>query len=474
MSSVVITDACDAFARVLPLLAQPANYPPRQKRAQWKADPGVVDDIRAVSDAVTNSGGVPANLVDEIIANLLHSADRMSAVQEAFVLLLGIDRGFTGLDPFKSDDRDELWRYRARLWADNRLNDGAASPGRVLPRRAIPVRGRGNPESLKEEFEHLLLVEDSPASPIDYALVLPQHDMTIDEIRRTDAIEIACVPFLGKYKELEIKNGLFAPPDTRYYSIQPGETANYWEDRMNRILDELTSKNIHFAILPELALNNSLLSAWQANLRARSCSPRWLLAGSGKVGSNPSGHLPPNRAMLLSQSGDEVMEQDKLRPFDMSTNTVLRWQLDSYLGKQDLVEGMTEGTTRRIRDLRAGRVAILICEDHGRVIQEVANLLEHGPTLIFVPIFSEPIRRHFWEHKAAVDDVLSLGASVIVSNSCAVPVPADILANFKACDYGTSLAAWPKDAFGYTSLAVEISPFDPDPEKISYFQVPLT
>jgi predicted amidohydrolase len=149
----------------------------------------------------------------------------------------------------------------------------------------------------------------------------------------------------------------------------------------------------------------------------------------------------------------------------------------NYLDKQDHIEGMTEGTTRRIRDLRAGRVAILICEDHGRMIQEAANLAEHGPSLIFVPIFSEPIRQYRWEYNAAADHVLALGASVVVSNSCAVPVPADTVDNFvkKGVVYGTSLAAWPKeDAFGYSAVNVQITPFDPDPEKVSYFQVPLT
>ncbi|TAM67377.1 hypothetical protein [Mycobacterium sp.] len=474
MSSVDIADACDAFAQVLPLLAQEANNPSRQTRANWKVDPLVVDRIAAIADAVTNTGGVPANLVDEIITNLGYPTDRMEAIQEAFALLLGIDRAFAGLDPFRSDDRDELWKYRARLWKDNRLDTGLASPARVLPRRAIPVRGRGNPEKLDEEFEHLLLIQPSPTSSIDYAIADPQHDMTVEEIRRTDTLEIACIPFLGQYNELDITHGLFAPPSTNYYSIQPGKTLAYWEDRMDRILRELESKKIHFAILPELALSNNLLKAWQAKLRASTRSPQWLLAGTGKLGSSHGGPLPPNRAMLLSDGGDEVMGQDKLRPFDMSADTVDRWQLASYLGKQDLVEGMTEGTVRRIRDFRAGRVAILICEDHGRLVQEVANLVEHGPTLIFVPIFSEPIRRFFWEHKAATDDVLALGASVIVSNSCAVPVPAETVSKLKPPDYGTSLVAWPKDTLGYTSVELNISPFDPNPEKISYFRVPLT
>jgi predicted amidohydrolase len=477
MSSVAITDACDAFAQVLPVLCQEANYPSRQTRIEWKADTHVDDRAKQVSDAIIISAGVPANLVDEIVANLRNSPDRASATEDAFALLLGIDRGFAGLEPFKSDDRDELWKYRERLWQHNRLDSGAASPVRVLPRRVVPARGRKNPEHLKDEFEHLLLVHDSPASPMDYSTVDPQYDMTTEEIRRTEAIEIACVPFLGNYDELEITNGALADPSIRYYSIRPGKSVSFWEDRMDRILDQLESKNVHFAILPELALSDNLLVAWKNKLRARSGGPRWLLAGTGGLGSNPSGNLPPNRAMLLSRSGAEVMDQDKLRPFDMPTAMVVRWQLGHYLDKQDHIEGMTEGTTRRIRDLRAGRVAILICEDHGRMIQEAANLAEHGPSLIFVPIFSEPIRQYRWEYNAAADHVLALGASVVVSNSCAVPVPADTVDNFvkKGVVYGTSLAAWPKeDAFGYSAVNVQITPFDPDPEKVSYFQVPLT
>jgi predicted amidohydrolase len=251
------------------------------------------------------------------------------------------------------------------------------------------------------------------------------------------------------------------------------------------VLKQLDSKGADFLVLPELALSDDLLKLWKHKLQQRSykapvsdsrANPGWVLAGSGGIGPSKKGELPPNRAVLLFRDGRTVMEQDKMSPFDMIANMVVRWQLDSHLGNKDVLEGMCAGTIRRIRDLRAGRVAILVCEDHGRPIQMVSHLAEYEPGLIFVPIFSEPIRRFFWEHNGAREQVITMGASVVVANSCAVPVPPDT-AKMARKNYGTCMAAWPVEKSpGYLSTETRISRFPkiPDPEVITYFDIPLS
>ena len=118
------------------------------------------------------------------------------------------------------------------------------------------------------------------------------------------------------------------------------------------------------------------------------------------------------------------------------------------------------------------RLAILICEDHGRPTQEIASLTPYGPTLVIVPIFSEPIRRHYWEDKNATEEVLAMGTGVVVANSCAVPVPDDTR-QMKPCDYGTALAAWPDEETGASPLKLVLREFRGDPERLEVFELPI-
>lgn len=473
-------DACDVFARLLPLLAQPGICPSRRRRATWKVEADFAAGVEKIHEVVSRVGRVPAVMAEDLITALSTGRSSGGESKAAFALLLGIDKAFAGLRPFASDGLDALDEYRDRLSQQHRLDSGNAPPAVVLPRRGGHLRAQLQPERLSDEFEHLLFVSDG--RQLDYAVVDPQHDMPIQDLRDKEYVKIACVPFLGSYAELQITSEPFVGA-VGCYRIQPDNDMAKWGARIDRVLAQLESESVDFVLLPELAVNDELLRLWQQKLQQRSNSgranPGWVLAGTGGVGTPQRGELPPNRAVLLCcRDGSTVMEQDKMRPFDMTADTIVRWKLDPYLGDHDdLREGMREGEMRRIRDLRAGRVAIFICEDHGRTIQEVSRIAEHEPTLVFVPIFSEPIRRFYWEHKAALEQVTTMGSSVVVANSCAVPVPADTSGKMKQQDYGTSMAAWPAEKTpGYWSAETSISPFPntPNPEAITYFTVPLS
>jgi predicted amidohydrolase len=66
------------------------------------------------------------------------------------------------------------------------------------------------------------------------------------------------------------------------------------------------------------------------------------------------------------------------------------------------------------------RLAILICEDLGRLIDVGPVIREVGLSHLLVPVLSRPIKRRRWEETAAAALARETGVSVIVANSMAI------------------------------------------------------
>jgi predicted amidohydrolase len=170
-----------------------------------------------------------------------------------------------------------------------------------------------------------------------------------------------------------------------------------------------------------VTLSPTLLSCWQEALRRRRNSTlRWVLAGTGDM--SPESERPRNTGIVLdARSGEVLGHQDKLYPFNMSSDILSRWNLTPRLGETAIAEDIAVHP-RRLSIFEAGamRFAILICEDLGRLIDLGPVIRDMGVTHLFVPVLARPLKRHHWEQSAASVYARDTGATVVVSNSLAM------------------------------------------------------
>jgi predicted amidohydrolase len=205
-------------------------------------------------------------------------------------------------------------------------------------------------------------------------------------------------------------------------------------------LAALDDSGAQLAVIPEAALDDQLLDAWRD--ACRSMDPRGdlrlLVVGTGPVTVKADGcllageisdhelsSLPHNRAVLLERAtGELVMAQDKQRGFSMDAQ--YRKRVNIFIDEEEVDEAggtidelITDPEGLNVLDSRCGRIAILICEDLGRVTDTGAIVSRAGVEMILAPILAPPILPNRWQ-EAAAKCLTPDGADVIVVNSLAL------------------------------------------------------
>ena len=332
-------------------------------------------------------------------------------------LVLGLDRALASIVPERSDPEVRLsgplllmrQRYNVQGW----LNGQEASGPGLLPRRA-PYTGRPRlPESLNDLCENVLLVSEDVRSRVRLQWVPTRFDLGVPV-----HLSVGMCPLAGPgdlIVERRSKDGL------AYYSVEPSVPL---EARVDAVVRATASLDLDLLVLPEAVCNPRMQERWQEALReADHDVPTWVMIGSGPYPIEAG--LPANRAVLLhGPSGEVLMEQDKMAGFMMPEQTVKGWGLADNLGDGNLSEWMTPGRERVILESTAGRFAVVICEDLGRVTESpLADVLSVGPTHIVAPVFSRPIDKDGWEAQTGREAVHHCGAEVYVVNSLHVDPP---------------------------------------------------
>jgi len=209
---------------------------------------------------------------------------------------------------------------------------------------------------------------------------------------------------------------------------------------VERVIAAWDEHDVAIGVAPELCLSPALLERWQTALRERSGHSRLrlVLAGSGNLdGSSP----PVNEAVLLdAHSGDVLVRQRKVHPFNFTPQDLELWGLTDRLTApidEDLARG------RRVCVVEAGgvRLAILVCEDLARLHAFAAALHAHGVSLILVPVFARPTKDRRWERARAEVYSDAVGSNVVVANSLVI---AEILRS--PLPAGTAIAVAPGHA----------------------------
>jgi hypothetical protein len=331
-----------------------------------------------------------------------------------FAVLRGLDRAFAYANPLTAPAGgipSSLTGLAMRIAAGSRLDSGIRGGALIARVIAPPVDGL-LPSDMRDAFGSVLRVPEHSWSQCALR-TLPEHVLLHPHDLR-DGLRVACAPIVADPDELLFETR--PHPRGGFYRIRPRDL-KVTAERIERVLDAMIAAEIRIGVAPELMLSDHLLGVWRDALRARrgrTGKLHWLMVGSGDVGSS----RPSNVAVLLdARSGESLVEQPKVYPFNLDARTLRRWKLDELLGERRLDEDLLPGTQIFVLEGGGVRLAILVCEDLKRVEDLASHLRNFGVSHILAPVFGRPIRLHRWEHSRGAVYTESGGSNVIVSNS---------------------------------------------------------
>jgi predicted amidohydrolase len=357
-------------------------------------------------------------------------------VRHPFAALVGLDAALAHANPLLGVPPPALSEYALRYAESGRLDSGAV-PGALLPRFARPGRRGQLPEDLADAMGAVVRVSAADWDACDHA-TLPAH-ARLTRLEREAGLRVATAPMIGDPDELEWE--VEERSGVRFYRIHPTDD-EATRRRVERVIQGWDERGVAIGVAPELCLSPALLETWQAALRERPAAAtsrlRLVVPGSGNVdGTTP----PVNSALLLdARTGERLVTQRKVHPFNFSEADLELWRLDGRLrapADEDLARG------GRVCMIEAGgaRLAILVCEDLARLTAFAGALRAHGVSLILVPVFARPTKDRRWERARAEVYSDAIGSHVVVANSLVI---ASILGT--PAPVGTALAVAPGEA----------------------------
>ncbi|MDN3353041.1 hypothetical protein [Actinomadura sp. DC4] len=388
----------------------------------WSRDPKVKKLANEVYDELSDSGRVAEATVGRIIKE---PAD----YRGMFTVLRGIDAALADVSPFSGAFSHGNLTYLAARYAETgSFASGKIDGGALLPRCAYP--GVPSRKKAKGEFFSVHRVPaDWWGTEVRQQVIDPAHDV---HFPAEEPIPVGCAPVLGNFADIDID--FIERHGQTVYRLAPADSQRLRE-RISAILRRLDESGARIGVMPEGTLSNGLLDYWRSEARrtaTRKASLRWILIGSGPVGSDDPPH---NRAVLMDRrTGDIIMTQDKLRNFTLVEKQIVSWGIPGAPKGRSAEEYIQQGAAVNVLESSLGRLAILICEDFPKSVNWERELIACGVSHMLVPIFSKPIMRYRWEQIAAERATSLLGTWIVVSNSLVVKGPAG--------GPPTSTAAW--------------------------------
>ena len=353
-----------------------------------------------------------------------------------FAVLLGLDAALSHANPLLGGAAPpSLVEYALRYAESGRFDSGAVR-GALLPRFARPGRRGQLPDDLADAFGSVVRVGAAAWDACDHAALPARSRLTR---RDREALRVATAPMIREPDELEWemeeRSGL------RFYRIHPADREPT-RARVEKVIAAWDERDVMIGMAPELCLSRALLERWQVALRVRERAGasrlRLVVAGSGNVhGSSP----PTNEAVLLdARTGEVLIRQPKVHPFNFSPEDLELWGLADRL-TAPIDEDLSRGEQVCVVEAGGARLAILVCEDLARLHAFAAALHAHGVSLILVPVFARPTKDRRWERSRAEVYSDATGSSVVVANSLVI---AEILRS--PTPVGTALAVAPGHA----------------------------
>jgi predicted amidohydrolase len=357
--------------------------------------------------------------------------------RETFAVLLGLDAALAHASPVTGGPAPAALAEYALRYAESGRLDSGAMPGALLPRFARPGRRGQLPDDLADAFGSVVRVDAACWDACDHAALPARARLTRPE--REAGLRVATAPMIRDPDELEWhvqeRSGL------RFYRIHPADREPT-RARVENVIAAWDEQDVAIGLAPELCLSRALLERWQAALSERAAAGtsrlRLVVAGSGNVnGSSP----PVNEAVLLdARTGEVLVRQRKVHPFNFSPEDLELWGLTERL-TAPIDEDLSRGGRLCVVEAGGARLAILVCEDLARLHAFAAALHAHGVSLLLVPVFARPTKDRRWERARAEVYTDAIGSSVVVANSLVI---AEILGS--PTPVGTALAVEPGHA----------------------------
>jgi predicted amidohydrolase len=290
------------------------------------------------------------------------------------------------------------------------------------------------PDDLREAFSAVLRVPPADWDACRLEILPEPALMHRHEIQA--GLRVGCAPFVADPDEMAFE--VHERSDRRFYRIYPRDLPVTLA-RVSQVLDAMIAAKVRVGVVPELMLTGTLLAAWQDALRARRgrTGPlQWVLVGSGNIGGTAR---PTNVAVLLdARTGQQLSAQHKLYPFNLDAEDLERWALTSRLGAEPIDEDLEPGERLVIVEGGGVRLATLVCEDLGRVVDLAGRVRSFGVSHLLVPVFSRPTQDRRWERARADVHSDATGSTIIIANS---RVMHTIIGRAR----GTGLVVWPED-----------------------------
>ena len=397
----------------------------RRDYERWSHDAGL-ESISAAVEADVRAGAPVSRI-------LLRTENAGDGAACAFACLRGLDRAFAEVGPDAAlPCPPGLRELRITVAATGRLDTGAVD-GALLVRRTRRGEVGQMPDHPRDAFAYVVRVPE--ASWAAGRLHLLGEDVQPTRPELVHGLRIATAPLIADPDELRFE--VVERGARRFYRIAPRELA-VTRTRIAQVIERWDRSGVQIGIVPELTLTPALLEFWQKTLRARHRAGSRLLLVLAGTGDLTGRSRPANTAVLLNgRTGEEILRQDKLFPFNLTSSDVVRWGLDGRLGARDIDEDLEPGATLQVLEVHAGlRAAILVCEDLGRTVDLAAMVRDFGISLLLVPVFARPTRDRRWERAAADVHARATGATIVVANSL-------VMRTLVGGPPGTCLVVWP-------------------------------
>jgi predicted amidohydrolase len=393
----------------------------------WQDDPGLHSQSMTVASGIEKG----RDNASRLRLRLANCDGQLEAIR--FAVLRGMDRAFRRVNSHLAGGvtPPALARLAAHVAARHRLDSGRHG-GALLPRLVEPGQPPQLADHPREEFTSVIRVPPQSWDAAEHRTLGEAALFHRHELLR--GVRVACVPFVEDPDELSF--GTVERRATRFYRIRPRDL-DVTRERVVSVVSQLDAAGVEIALVPELTLTPRLLKCWQGALRAKDRNRsrlHWLLVGSGDL---DGGRRPRNTAVLLNgRTGEVVARQHKLYPFNLSGDELRRWGLDGRLGDRPIDEDLEPGERLCILEAGVMRVAILVCEDLGRVVDLGTCVRDFGISHLLVPVFARPTKDRRWERAAADVHCRATGSLTVVSNSL-------VMRSILASGDGTALVAWP-------------------------------
>lgn len=401
----------------------------------WAADRELLALTLRVEDAA-----VEGRVSDELVRRLVEDARGGTGAGEqglVWAVLRGLDRalqeGIVSLAPRVAPGRPAapgLEAVRLRYEERGRLDTGAAG-GALLPKWTDLGHDPSDEElAARERMGYVDAVR--PADVFDTVHRVPPDawdpeafdvfdEDPLPATRDGEAgIVVGCVPLLAERDELDWSERSSTGTDGFAIEVRDTEALR---GRIERVLASLDGLGVMLGVCPELTLSDVLLDHW-IDVVTRTPPPdasqlEWIFIGTGSL---DAGSRRNTGVLLDRRTGEVLLEQDKLFPFVLYEEQIEAWGLGEIYDRE-LREDIAVGERLAIRETSWGRIAILVCEDLGKTLEEdlASAVRDYGVSLILAPVFSKPVLQWHWEDQAVRLWGRNVGSRSIVANSLVVP-----------------------------------------------------